>query len=1349
MITTPSSRQARPSPDVPASVGPWRVLEPLGRGGMGVVYRAQHSVTGAHAALKTVSVSDESLVSSIRREIHALRGVEHPGVVRILDEGIQGGIPWYAMELLEGRTLRDHNQERWRGRASMNSEPTVSVLSASLDALTSTATAEMGPVSIVPRSYQPFAPRPFHRAAGGALRQALTLLRAICRPLAYVHGRGLVHRDLKPDNVFIRDDGAPVLFDFGLAFQFEGHKGRDELQAGGRLMGSPDYMAPEQIRGDLVDARADLYALGCMIYEAVTGAVPFLGDSSSVVLSMHLYAEPLPASELVADVPPELDALIARLLKKRPEDRLGYADDVATALARLGADDAPPPRDEARAPAARPYLYRPRLAGRGEALRQLGEALERARERRQGSLVFVGGESGVGKTRLAVEAAHQAALIHMTVVAGACVAVSAADGRGGAVKAAPLHPFRPLLLAVADRCNELGPGAYDALLGPRGRVLAPYEPSLAQLRGHERYPEPPELPPDAARYRLRTALADTLAAFAATRPVLLVIDDLQWADENSRGVLERLDADYFAAHPVVLLGTYRTEERTSALSSLLAAPWASRIALGRLDRASVGRMVRDMLALDEPPEAFVRTLFEQSEGNPFFIAEYLRAAIQERMIYRDEGYVWRIRAGAEGAAAELSRAARASQPPAALPLPGSLRELVARRLSGLSPGALALARLASVLGRQIEERLLLGAAGLAEVEAMDALAELADRQVLEATEPGQLRFVHDKLRETVYAGIPEPERRALHRAAARTIEQRHRDAPDLALSYPLLAHHYATAGVVDKTLEYLDKAGAQALATGASGDAVDFYRRALELDGALPPEERAPPLRRARWERQLGQALYNVGDLFGAERHCAAALELLSRDEAAWLRAGAERGGGERAPWLRAGAERGGGERAPWLRAGAERAPGPRAGERAPLRERIRPVVASLRQLGLQLAHVAGAPIPIARAALERERLAEASLAAEKLSETYLFRNEPTRAFLAALTATNAAARLGPSLALARGYATLSVAFGYVPWKAVVDAYAARAAATAAALDDPRAVAFVSCLRGLTALGEGRCRDARALLTEADRLAEALQDRRRKEECITLLASVAHTEGRWMEALDRYGELSVAARQSDNAQGHVWAESGRAQCRLLLGDGEGAIAIFNGLAAEVQRLGDRSQQITHGQVALGYLLRGARDDARAAAERTLLLIRDGQPAGYHCLYGYAATCEVLLALLEDARSPVDRRELARLAAAACRAIARYARIFPLGRSTSLRLRGLAAWLAGRRARARRLWAAAIDEALARGLPVDEARARYELARHLARRDPARGRHIARAAALFSTLDLQYWQGRVERLRDDR
>jgi eukaryotic-like serine/threonine-protein kinase len=1315
MITTPSSSQRKALPEAPATIGPWRILAQLGRGGMGVVYRAQHGATGALAALKTVSVRDESLVSSIRREIHALRCIAHPGVVRILDEGVQGGIPWYAMELLEGRTLRDHNSERWRSRAAIDSAPTVN-LAGFADAQTSTATAEIAPASVASRSFHARVPRPFHRAAGGALQQTLTLLRAICMPLAFVHGRGLVHRDLKPDNVFIREDGAPVLFDFGLAVQFEGVKGRDVLQSGGKPMGSPDYMAPEQIRGDLVDARADLYALGCMLYEAVTGTTPFVGNSSAVVLSMHLYAEAIPASELVAEVPPELDALLARLLKKRPEDRLGYADDVATALAELGADDVP--ALYGAAPAAQPYLYRPGLAGRGEALRSLCATLQRAHERRQGSLVFVGGESGVGKTRLAVEAANEATHMQMAVVTGVCAAVSAADAReAGAVKAAPLHPFRQLLLAVADRCNELGPEGYHALLGAHGPVLAPYEPSLAQLRGYERYPRPPELPPEAARYRLRTALAETLAAFAKQRPVLLLLDDLQWADENSRAVLEHLDEGYFADAPVVLLGTYRTEEMSASLAALVSASWAARLELGRLDGHAVGRMVRDMLAMDEPPEAFVRYLLEQSEGNPFFIAEYLRATIQERMIYRDDFGAWRIRAIAggdagAGAGPTTVRSMRsASLRAAPLPLPGSLRALVARRLSGLSPAALGLAQLAAVFGRELAEPALVSAARLEDTAAMEALAELNARQVCEDVEPGRLRFVHDKLREIVYAGIPERERRAHHHAAARAIEEHHRDAADLSMWYPILAHHYATAGVLDKTLEYLEKAGAQALATGASGDALEFYRRAIDLDNALPIEDRAPSLRRARWERRLGQAHYNLGDLLGAERHCGAALGLLS-NEATWIPAGGD---------------------------GA-------LSRRGSLLGRVRPVTASLWQLGRQMAHLAGVPNEVASDPPERERLVEASLAAEKLSETYMFRNEPALAFLAALTATNAAARLGPSLVLVRGYATLSVAFGFVPWPAVVRAYAARAEETAATLRDPQAIGFVAFLRGLTALGEGRCRDARALLTKAEQLAEALQDRRRKEECITLLATVAHAEGRWLEALDRYSALAMAARQSDNAQGQVWAESGRAQCRLMLGDGEGATTIFKELSAQVQQLGDRSQQITHGQVALAHLLRGDAPAAREAAERMLPLI-EGQPAGYHCLYGYAATCEVLLALEERAAPPAERRALARLSAKACRALARYARIFPLGRSASLRLLGLARWLAGRRARARQLWTEAIHEALCRELPVDEARARYELARHLDRGDPSRERQIARAVAIFTALDLQYWRDRVARLRE--
>ncbi|AKT43667.1 serine/threonine-protein kinase PknK [Chondromyces crocatus] len=1423
----------RPSTDdAPARLGPYRLIAPLGRGGMGVVYRAEHEETKEQVALKTVGVTDPNLLSSIRREIHALRRVDHPGVVRVVGEGVEAGLPWYAMELLEGRTLRDHNLERWRNHTTIEALPSGALRrfpdEETQVALTGEAAPEGGPpvegqpahvdsgghdegrpveggrrlddgglddatrtgpmlgptrgnlpaprgiplprvpserverspgptppTRVLPAAPSTAAsggvrpettgggegmpPRTFRYAGGGELPRALSLFRAMCRPLAYIHGLGLVHRDLKPENVFIRGDGTPVLVDFGLAVKLEGSKGRGELelQFGGKPMGSPSYMAPEQIRGDLVDARADLYAVGCMLYEAVTGTVPFTAANSALVLSMHLYAAPLAASSLVEGVPPALDALLQRLLQKRAEDRIGYADDLAMALAELGAVDMSPAVCPAwyRAPKPQPYLYRPGLAGRGDALRQLYTRLARLQEG-QGGLVFLAGESGIGKTRLAMETATEAARLGVSVVTGECMAVSAGEGGERGVKAAPLHPLRHLLLAVADRCRAAGfeatsngavaerdqakaDATYDALLGPRGRLLASYEPALAQLEGHERYPEPPPLPADAASFRLRSAVAETLAALAAEGPLLLILDDLQWADDSSLGVLELLDAAFFAEHRVLILCTYRSEEASAAVEALSRVPWALTLSIGRLDARAVSRMVSDMLAMDRPPERFVNFLLQQSEGNPFFTAEYLHAAVEEGMLYRDGLGTWRIRSASTTAAntgAEAPGSGRLGRGDwGALTLPGSLRALVARRLSGLSPGALALLRMASVLGRELEELVLIASSGADDVEAMEGLAELSRRHVLETAEPGHLRFVHDKLREIAYAEIPDRERLKLHTAAAIALEARYAASPDLPLAYPQLAHHFAMAGAVEKALEYLERAGDQALATGASAEARELYRRAIALDDGRHASGRAEKLRRARWERRLGQANYNLGDLRDAERHCVQALSLLERPVARVFE--------------------------------AQQAPGDSArklGE--PYASSAETVAISALQLGRQLLHLGGVPIHLAQEETERERLAEAALAAELLSETYLFQNKATLAFVAALEATNAAAGLGPSPALARGYATLSVAFGYVPWTSVVNAYAQRAEQTAAASRDGQAGAFVAFMRGLTALGDGRCQEARVLLERAEQGAERVGNRRRQEECLALLGTAAHFEGAWAEALARFATLQASARRSNNAQGLVWANSGRSQTLIVLGDGEEAAELLEELLLSAEQSGDRAQQITLGQLALAHALRGDRAAALQTAERTLGLIEvQGKPAAFHCIHGYAATCEVLLSAWEQASSPEERARLGLKARRACAALRQYAQIFPVGRPDALRLTGVFDWLMGHPRRARRGWQRSAEEATRLGLPMHEGFARFEM-RRLPAADAERRWNLVLAEGIFERLGINHWRSQVEAAR---
>ncbi|MGZ3460052.1 MAG: serine/threonine-protein kinase, partial [Archangium sp.] len=629
-------------------IGPYQLLGKLSSGGMGVVYRARHSETGEQVALKTVRVPEAAMLRGIRREIHALRRIQHPGVVRVLAEGVQDGLPWYAMELIEGLTLRRYLDELWKRDARSSTEVITQVVSAP------EPSGATGPGA----SAHPFGPPPEEQRRAAAMErldEVLTLTRRLCSSLAFLHGEGLVHRDLKPENVVIRPDGTPVLVDFGLASVVGGGLGREALELSGSMEGSFVYMAPEQIKGGLVDARADLYSLGCILYELVVGQPPFPGSGWDV-LRRHLRDTPFALSQWVRGVPPDLDALLPRMLAKVPRERIGYAADVGAVLAGLGAEDLP------RAPssAPRPYLYRPGFVGRHQLLADLEARLEQAREG-QGGCLLIGGESGAGKTRVVMECAMSAGHHAFHVVTGGCLPLSG-GGSGEPRHGEPLHAFKPLLQAIADECRQAGLEETERLLGERGRVLALYEPALADLPGQDAWPEPPRLPPQAARERVMRCLAETLAAFCAKDPVLLVVDDLQWADELSLGVLDFLQGSFLRESNVLVVGTYRTEELDAPLRLLLAAPGVTHRELGQLDEPMVARMVEDMLALPSPPGSFVRFLTTRSAGNPFFVAEYLRTAIDERLLFRDVFGQWQVAAGGEA----LERLHEA------LPLPGAL-----------------------------------------------------------------------------------------------------------------------------------------------------------------------------------------------------------------------------------------------------------------------------------------------------------------------------------------------------------------------------------------------------------------------------------------------------------------------------------------------------------------------------------------------------------------------------------------------------------------------------------------------------------------------------------------------------
>ncbi len=273
-----------------AEVGPYRVVAPLGAGGMGEVYRAHDPRLGREVALKLLpeaQASDPERRRRLAQEARAASALDHPNVVAVYDVGEHEGVPYIVMQLVEGRPLRE-------------------------------------------------------RIGQLRLREAVTLGIQVADALAAAHARGIVHRDLKPENVVVTERGVAKVLDFGLAKLVEGDwretptEDKDALVTrDGQVVGTVAYMSPEQAEGRPVDARSDLFSLGSVLYEMVTGERAFPGKSRASILSAILRDDPVPAGERKKGVPPPLDQVLARALRKDPDRRFQSAADFRVALVEV------------------------------------------------------------------------------------------------------------------------------------------------------------------------------------------------------------------------------------------------------------------------------------------------------------------------------------------------------------------------------------------------------------------------------------------------------------------------------------------------------------------------------------------------------------------------------------------------------------------------------------------------------------------------------------------------------------------------------------------------------------------------------------------------------------------------------------------------------------------------------------------------------------------------------------------------------------------------------------------------------------------------------------------------------
>ena len=499
---------------------------------------------------------------------------------------------------------------------------------------------------------------------------------------------------------------------------------------------------------------------------------------------------------------------------------------------------------ERHAPADAPTRSRTPYIGREDERADLRRHLEEALAGR-GSLVLIGGEPGVGKTRLASEVAAEADERGARVLVGHCSQMEGAP---------PYIAWVEILEQAVARAAD--PAALRALLGESAGEIARIVPELRRLYGD--IPAPFELPPEQERRYLFNSIRDFVARAADVRPLLLVLDDLHWADEPTLLLLEHL-AEVLHDIPALVLGTYRDVELevdrplARSLESLLRRRLADRVSLKRLDEDGVSAML-EALAGQEPPPEIVRVVYAETEGNAFFVEEVFEHLHEEGRLLDDRGR-WRL----DVHVGEVD-------------VPESVRLVIGRRLQRLSDDARKLLAAAATIGRVFDVNLLDAVTEGGEDELLDAL-EAAEAARLVSPLPNdsdRFEFSHELIRQTLLAGLSALRRQRIHRKVAEAIEARLGDRAEERAEE--LVHHLLNAGggvEPEHLIRYLRAAGERAMAAAAWEDALRHFENALTL---VEGDERS----RADLLVKLGFALRSVSRLTDAAAAWREALDIYS-----------------------------------------------------------------------------------------------------------------------------------------------------------------------------------------------------------------------------------------------------------------------------------------------------------------------------------------------------------------------------------------------------------------------------------------------------------------------------------------
>jgi tetratricopeptide (TPR) repeat protein/tRNA A-37 threonylcarbamoyl transferase component Bud32 len=740
--------------------GRYRIVSLLGAGGMGEVFLAHDTLLERRVAVKLLPAdiqSDSVARERLRREALAAAALDHPFICKIHEIGHADGRLFVVMEFVEGETLH--------------------VLA---------------------------------RRALLPMRQVVEMANELAEALEEAHRRGFVHRDLKPANVMITLQGHVKVMDFGLAKPFApdasagvGSDAATMLTASGVRVGTPAYMSPEQILGGALDPRSDIFSLGVILHEVATGRHPFLRDDPAQTMAAILRDPPASGSRDVESLS-GFGAVVGRMLAKACAERYQTARELRTELEALRDLAWASTSSRAVASASARQAERTPLVGRETETGELKRLLARMLTG-QGGFALVGGEPGVGKTRLARELMEQARQRGCLCLTGRCYEMEGAP---------PFVPF----IEMTEQAVHIVPQAVREAMGDIAPEISTIVPSLR--RTYSDIAPVPEVPPEQRRRLVFSAYVEYMQRASQKSPMVVLFDDLHWADEPTLQLLQHV-APHLASMRLLVVGTYRDVELdvkrpfAKTLEELFRQRLATRISLRRLSESGVQQMLSAMSG-SAPPSGLAKAVFRETEGNPFFVEEVYQHLAEEGKLFDDSG-AWKADLRVD-----------------TIEVPEGVRLVIGRRLERLGEHARKVLTAAGVIGRTFPIDVLQAIVDVSEDEVLDALDE-AERAQLVASEPGhrtpRYEFVHELIRTTLASGLSIPRRQRLHLKIADALE-RLRTA-SLESHASVLAHHLYQAGAaadVQRTARFLMLAGRRAIAAGAFEETLETFDRLIGLE---------------------------------------------------------------------------------------------------------------------------------------------------------------------------------------------------------------------------------------------------------------------------------------------------------------------------------------------------------------------------------------------------------------------------------------------------------------------------------------------------------------------------------------